>query len=200
MSRTVQLAMLVGLMLMGLAWAPVARAADSWSPAEDLGDARYFQTATSLPDGRVLVIGGLDVDVHPTASAEIYDPVGDPWTPAEDMGTARYIHTATLLADGRVLVTGGADQTFAPVARAQIYMIGRRHLDAGGGHGDRPRAPLGDAPGGRNVLVTGGLDGTTASATAEIYDPVADTWTPADDLGTGRVPTPRRRCRTAVCS
>jgi hypothetical protein len=49
----------------------------SWTSTSSLNAARWGHSATLLPDGRVLVAGGLgDNDV--LNSAEIYDPVGDP--------------------------------------------------------------------------------------------------------------------------
>jgi hypothetical protein len=67
-----------------------------------LEDPRIGHTATLLPDGRVLVIGGYEV-----ASAEIWDPATETWSPAGRMAQPREGHEATLLSDGRVLVSGG---------------------------------------------------------------------------------------------
>jgi len=67
---------------------------------------RAGHTASLLPDGRVLIAGGMDA-VGFLASAEIYDPVDDSFTVIGDMGTARYEHTATTLADGRIFIAGG---------------------------------------------------------------------------------------------
>ena len=37
-------------------------------------EARYYATATLLPDGKVLVAGGVRSGSDPLASAELYDP------------------------------------------------------------------------------------------------------------------------------
>ncbi len=64
-------------------------------------------TATLLPDGRVLVVGGMDVDDHTLASAEIWDPATGSFEPTGSLAEGRDFHTATLLPDGRVLIVGG---------------------------------------------------------------------------------------------
>ncbi|MAQ14843.1 MAG: hypothetical protein CMN30_08610 [Sandaracinus sp.] len=84
-----------------------------------------FPTATTLPDGRVLVAGGFtdleDTDCPATAptatcfigtatsDAWIFDPAAGRFHPVQGgMMAARAGHTATLLEDGRVLIAGGA--------------------------------------------------------------------------------------------
>lgn len=79
-----------------------------------LNVARAGHTATLLPDGRVLVIGGeslpalnVGLEREPLDSVEIYDPVADLWTELAPLPTPRNNHTATLLPDGLVLIVGG---------------------------------------------------------------------------------------------
>ncbi len=70
--------------------------------------ARVYHTATLLPDGRVLVVGGRGDKVN--AVAELFDPQRGSFTETGSLATARYKHTAGLLPDGRVLVAGGSDE------------------------------------------------------------------------------------------
>jgi galactose oxidase-like protein len=65
--------------------------------------ARYFHAATVLPDGTVLITGG----VFHRQSAELYDPATETFSPIGNMIWPRTVHTATLLQDGRVLIAGG---------------------------------------------------------------------------------------------
>ena len=60
--------------------------------------------ATLLPDGRVLVVGGVEVsDEDFFALAEVWDPATSTFSPADfDVGDDYY--DATALADGRVLI------------------------------------------------------------------------------------------------
>src|SRR5205809_6560445 len=72
---------------------------------------RSLRTATLLPSGKVLVIGGFQSTKLSRrvvlASTELYDPVDGAFHQAAAMATARGFHSATLLADGRVLIAGG---------------------------------------------------------------------------------------------
>jgi hypothetical protein len=82
-----------------------------FAPARPLQEVRDFHAAVGLPDGRVLVTGGLHY--LPTGAvfsdtAEIYDPGSDTWrftfgAPVRRRGG----HALTLLHDGRVLISGG---------------------------------------------------------------------------------------------
>jgi hypothetical protein len=79
-----------------------------------MATARTGQTATLLPNGRVLIVGGADADddtlaTNVLASAELYDPATGSFSPAGSMATGRQYQSATLLPDGRVLIAGGAD-------------------------------------------------------------------------------------------
>ena len=81
----------------------------TWTATGKMIAGRYYRPAhVQLPDGRVLVAGGL-VDDRGVASAELYDPATGTWTATADMHTAKADTTATLLPDGKVLVTGKAD-------------------------------------------------------------------------------------------
>jgi uncharacterized protein YjdB len=88
--------------------------------------ARAQHTATLLPDGTVLIVGGIDGNTgQPTTSAEIYNPQTDQFTGASSLSAARYGHTATLLNNGTVLITGGATNTTpTPTNIAEIYSAG----------------------------------------------------------------------------
>ena len=67
---------------------------------------RGAYTATLLPNGKVLVVGGAHgAESH--ASAELYDPATGVWSTMGAMAEARHQHTATLLPGGKVLVAGG---------------------------------------------------------------------------------------------
>ena len=82
-------------------------------PTGSLATARAFHAATLLPDGRVLVTGGIVAGSSATSSAEIFDPATGQFSPGGAMQVGRYLHSAILLTDGRVLVLGGERATAA---------------------------------------------------------------------------------------
>src|SRR4029434_5740601 len=70
-----------------LGLAPVAALSNSdepasgtWTATDSLHSARVLHTATLLPNGLVLVAGGLDSSGQPSVSAELYDPTLGTWT------------------------------------------------------------------------------------------------------------------------
>ena len=81
--------------------------ANRWSATSPMGESRLGQTATVLPDGRVLVVGGQDEGIGVLNSTEIYDPANDRWISAAPMAVARTGHLATRMANGDVFVAGG---------------------------------------------------------------------------------------------
>ena len=132
-------------------------------------------SATLLPDGRVLVVGGRGgSDMATTRSAELFDPDDDSFTATGSMANDRARHVAVLLEDGRVWVAGGvsgSDGDYSAVDSAEIW-----DPDSGT-FTDAPALPsprdLFSAtllPGG-NVLVVGGRDGTTALGDAWLFSP-----------------------------
>jgi hypothetical protein len=170
--------------------------ANAWSLAGSMGTSRALHTATLLPNGKVLVTGGenyYDEVIASTllASAEIYDPLAHTWSPAASMATARDYHTATLLPNGLVLVTGGFGST-GYTASAELYdPIANTWSPAGSMATARADHTATLLPNGL-VLVAGGWgNGATPNsgvflASAEIYDPVANTWSPAGSMATVR--------------
>jgi hypothetical protein len=107
---------------------------------------RVDHTATLLPNGKVLVVGGTTgsggsvgfgsgrvmadarasaaligtTTTKPDGSAELYDPATGKFTRTGSMSTARDRHTATLLPDGRVLIAGGY-AAIPPLLSAELY-------------------------------------------------------------------------------
>ncbi|WP_020178198.1 kelch repeat-containing protein [Methylopila sp. M107] len=150
--------------------------------------ARVGQTATALPDGRVVIIGGFDSDGVPLAIVEIYDPLSKTVKPAERMVFTRALHTATLLGDGTILVAGGmVSSSGATTNTAEIYdpddgtvFIPPRMTQAVAGHAATLISGCGCSADGK-VLISGGFFGVAFGASATestsdvmtLYNPVA---------------------------
>ena len=89
-------------------------ATGTWRSTAPMPAARSIHTATLLPNGTVLVVGGQDTSapgLPPYETALIYDPVTEQWTATGSMTVGRVFHTATLLSTGKVLVAGGSTPT-----------------------------------------------------------------------------------------
>jgi hypothetical protein len=82
-------------------------ASGTWSVTGSLNTARDEHTATLLPNGKVLVAGGIDIGSTNTVTAELYDPASGSWTATGNLNAPRSYFTATLLPNGKVLVAGG---------------------------------------------------------------------------------------------
>jgi hypothetical protein len=77
------------------------------TPAAPMLEPRSGQTATLLPDGKVLIAGGMRRNQDFYKSAELYDPATAKFQPTGEMAERRVGHIAVLLRSGRVLVAGG---------------------------------------------------------------------------------------------
>lgn len=160
----------------------------SWTATGAPETARYYGTATLLPDGKVLVAGG-DIITHffnpSVASAELYDPVTGSWTPTGSMGTARTGHTATLLPNGKVLVAGGAndnDILSYRLASAELYDPGTGTWTPTHDMTEVRQLHTATLLGNGRVLVVGGWGFETILASAELFDPTTGSWAAAGSL------------------
>jgi len=73
------------------------------------GGGRVDHVAALLPDGDVLVAGGMDGTDTALAGACLYDPASNTWSATSSMSTPRAYATATVLPTGSVLLAGGED-------------------------------------------------------------------------------------------
>jgi len=96
-------------------------ATGTWRSTGSLNIARRSQPATLLPNGKVLVAGGIDSHDGYLASAELYDPQIGTWTPTGSLDSKRVYHTAALLSTGNVLVAGGFNGFDRDLASAELY-------------------------------------------------------------------------------
>jgi WD40 repeat protein len=144
-----------------------------WSPTASMSNVREMHSATLLPDGRVLVTGGL-VGFTALTSSEVYDPVSGTWAATASMNNGRYLHAVALLPDGKVLVAGG---NFSQ-SSAEIYdPVSGTWVVTGSMNSVRACCTGTLLPNGQ-VLVAGGQFGfTTYLSSAELYDPASGTWT-----------------------
>ncbi|WP_002627399.1 kelch repeat-containing protein [Cystobacter fuscus] len=174
-------------------------AVEMFNPATDtlervpaLDSARAFHTATRLPGGKVLLVGGEEETsggTRPLASARVLDVTAGTATPVEGL-RARGHHAAAADASGRVLVVGGVGVNGEVVSEAEgydaatgrIFQVGTPVRRVGMGV-----SPVGD---GRRIAVVGGSDGTALVPEVLFFSYQGDTFV-AEDTGE-RLREPRR--------
>jgi hypothetical protein len=71
------------------------------------GISQYYHTTSTLPDGRVLLAGGIGGSQTETYLGQVSGNTIT-WTASTPLPLGKYAHTASTLPDGRVLLTGGA--------------------------------------------------------------------------------------------
>lgn len=152
---------------------------NSWGSTATLGAARKDHTATLMPDGRVLVAGGVGAGDAVLDTAEIYTPSPAGWAPTVNpMSFQRAGHAAVALTDGTVLLAGGSDATGAVLDSAEVFDPTVDDFFLFGDTAFSPRVfhdmtLLNDG----RVLLCGGLTTFTSgtpTATCEMYDATAD--------------------------
>ncbi|WP_414450021.1 RHS repeat-associated core domain-containing protein [Burkholderia sp. 22PA0099] len=104
------------------ATASVVAADGSSTPlGSNLNVARIYQAAVVLPDGSVLVIGGIDGSGLPVMAAERLNLQTRVFTNLGDIGlVARSHQTVTVMADGRLLIAGGVDAHGNVLAQSEL--------------------------------------------------------------------------------
>jgi N-acetylneuraminic acid mutarotase len=164
---------------------PCAGASGVFDETGSLATARYSHTATLLPNGKVLVAGGINNNGGSLASAELYDPANGTWTGTGTLGAVRDSHTATLLPNGKVVVAGGYNG--GALASAELYDPANGIWTATGSLSvARYYYTATLLPNGK-VLVAGGINlSSGALASAELYDPASGIWTATGSLGAAR--------------
>jgi len=86
---------------------PSAPSVGSLVPAEQMLEPRSGHTSTLLPDGKVLIAGGMRRNQDFYKSAELYDPATGKFQPTGEMSIGRVGQIAVLLPTGKVLIAGG---------------------------------------------------------------------------------------------
>lgn len=157
--------------------------ASSWTLTDSMTAVRFYQTATLLPNGMVLVVGGYGAASNiQLSSAEQYDPATGTWTAT---GSLTYSvgpsQTATLLPNGLVLEAGSSPA----ITSTSLYDSTTGTWTATGAMNTSRDGPAAVLLFNGKVLVLGGYNGSYL-ADAELYDPAAGTWTKTGAMNVGR--------------
>ena len=117
-----------------------------WRTVTPMQFARRQLNSTLLPDGKVLVTGGVggpgfNNEKNPVLAAEIWDPETEDWTTLSSMQVTRGYHsTAILLPDGRVVSAGGGEGAGATSFHKDAELFSPPYLF------DGPRPTIATAP------------------------------------------------------
>lgn len=179
-----------------------------WSAAPAIGGNRMSPALSLLPNGRVMVSGGLQVTFlfgFPTAAGttnavQIYNPTTNTWAAGAAMPAARTGHhySQVTLANGRVLITGGVAVTVNLLAQTltTTTLANAEYYDQVSNTWTVVNMPtarslhtatrLADG----RVIVCGGAQGTldlpVPLANVDAFDPSTNTWTPLPPLAAPR--------------
>lgn len=159
------------------------------APPVTMTSARANHAAVRLPNGKVLITGGISSSVFPSPvinTVELYDPTTNQFTAlTATMKSPRGNHSATLLPNGTVLIAGGqiTDGNGNGSTSAELYDPTTQTFTS---IPNRMTVPRGShvavlLPNGK-VLLAGGFnmgfnDQPVAHNTAELYDPTTQTFT-----------------------
>jgi hypothetical protein len=157
-----------------------------------MGTPRVGASMTLLPDGRVLVVGGVNASNTPLSNAEIYDPTAGSWTTTGSLTLGpRSIHTATLLNNGKVLIAGGSSQPLPAsnaLATAEIFDPTTSTFSSTSSLNVARMVHTATLLDNDKVLVAGG--GSTGAGpyeiTAELFDPATGTFSWTGNMTTAR--------------
>ena len=166
-----------------------APALDAWLPAPDIPWGRVSHHAIALANGEVMILGGVSAlsPSPPALPVLVYDPDDGQWHASPGALAPRTLDSATLLDNGSVLLVGGYDESQIPGATLFDPTTGNSVSTAAMQipRFDHVALKLTDG----RVLVAGGSTtpgAGTATAACEVYDPVANTWSPVASLAFAR--------------
>ncbi len=162
-----------------------------WTATGSMIAARGNLTATLLPNGKVLVAGGINGAGNPLGTAELYNPATGKWTATGKMITARDEHTATLLSTGNVLVAGGEDVSGVTTTKTELYKPSTGKWTATGNLNTSRLEHTATMLMNGYALIAGGnnvtANATTVLSSAERYSPTTGKWTKTGSMSVARV-------------
>lgn len=168
----------------------------SWTSTGSLHTARASHTATLLPNGLVLVAGGVGNNNAALASSELYNPASGAWSTTGTLHVARVSAQSVLLPNGKVLTMGGCisnDCLSSTTRSAEIYNPSSGTWTVTGSMRTARAEFVAVLLPNQKVLVAGGCTSYDAvgcaavTTAAELYNPSTGTWTSTGALRAARM-------------
>jgi N-acetylneuraminic acid mutarotase len=145
---------------------------NDWIVTGPMNFSRNSHTSTLLPNGKVLISGGV-YDSEYLISSELYDPLLDTWTLTGSLNIPRSQHKAILLSDGKVLIVGGYNGSYLDSAEIYDPETGNWTITDSMNHARTISNAIMLNDG--RILVAGGYNGNFLDS-SEIYDPATGLW------------------------
>jgi hypothetical protein len=145
------------------------RASNTWTYTDSMLEARTSFASVALHDGRILAIGGDNLQAAKLTTCEFYDPATKKWSTAPSLNVGVNGNGAVVLNNGNVLVAGGesSSELLHPHANQWVYTGSMKYS-----HYGASLIVLSDG----KVLACGGNQAAPNSNRAEIYDPATGQW------------------------
>jgi hypothetical protein len=169
--------LLLGIVCQGQTAVMLAQSSGVFSATGYMITPRSDHSATLLPNGKVLLVGG---DRGPLPIAELYDPSTGLFTVTGTPITNRRLHATVLLPNGRVLIVGGTDDGSAEVYDPASESFSLVDSIVRGSYSFFPwtiATLLNDG----GVLIVRGTAPPYSTRNAGVYDPATGTFTPTGE-------------------
>ncbi len=165
---------------------------DGWTRLSDIPSNRVFSNMSVLNNGRILIVGGVDVSgmwsgptsAEPLDVVETYDPATGEWQTLEAMNESATEQSVVPLDEGRIMAVGGFNESHRSqgTARSEIFDPTTNTWTLTDDMNVPRMSPKAIALLDGRILVTGGegvLYGMTSgdSPDSETYNPDTGKWT-----------------------
>lgn len=167
---------------------PSAEEVSSPPHRTDIPTPRY-DLSISVVKGKIYAIGGRSDGDEALNTTEVYDPATETWSPFAPMPTPRYRLSTSVVA-GKIYAIGGTTGS-SVLPTVEIYNPVTNTWTSKASM-PTPRQHLSTSVVDGRIYAIGGVEETlvwgsrTILPTVEVYDPVADTWSPKASLPTAR--------------
>ncbi|NNC17309.1 kelch-like protein [Corallococcus exiguus] len=159
----------------------------TWSNTGSMAEGHSGNVMDALPSGKVVIAG--KTWAANAGTVELYDPTTGAWSTVGTLANLRYGSTTTTLASGRVLIAGGQrydSATSKTVYIAQAERVVLPYWKPAGNMATARFGLTGTLLGNGKVLTTGGFNGTTEVASADLRDPTTGAWSATGAMAMSR--------------